>query len=133
MIALGLGSASADTGGKDIVIDGINAYKENGAKAAIETWIKGSALEGSKEALSQANSIRQIEDFYGNYIGYEIVKEHAISDRSSMFLFVINLEKGPIFGRFQTYRKADNQWVASHFNFHTQATATWPEKSVFGE
>lgn len=127
------GTALSDTNGKNLIVSGINAYKDNGAKAAIEAWIKGSSLEGSKEALSQANVLRQIEDFYGNYLGFEIIKEHKISERTYMFLFLIYLENGPIFGRFQTYQSSDEQWIATHFQFHTQSPAIWPDHYVYGK
>ena len=55
------------------VKQGLEAYSAGGAKAAIETWIKGSGLEGSKAAVAQANVMRQVEDFYGKYEGYDIV------------------------------------------------------------
>ena len=37
---------------EEIVEKGLSAYKEEGAKAAIVEWIKGSGLENSKRALS---------------------------------------------------------------------------------
>ncbi|MCG7996973.1 MAG: hypothetical protein JAZ06_16325 [Candidatus Thiodiazotropha taylori] len=116
-----------------IVTRGLEAYSKGGPSAAVKSWIKGSGLEGSKEALSQANVLRQVEDFYGSYEGYEILNNHKISNRTNMVLFVINFTKGPMFGRFQSYRTESGEWVATEFKFHTEATLVFPSKFVFGE
>ncbi|MBW1982435.1 MAG: hypothetical protein JRJ12_14565 [Deltaproteobacteria bacterium] len=115
-----------------IVKRGIEAYAKGGAKAAIETWIKGSGLEGSKEALSQANILKQIEDYYGEFEGYEIVKVHQISERVHMVIFIIDYMKGPLFARFQAYRTRSGQWVATEFKFHTEAASILPKSVVYG-
>jgi hypothetical protein len=116
-----------------IVKRGLEAYAKGGAKAAIESWIKGSGLEGSKEALSQANVLRQVEDYYGEYEGYDIVKDHKISERVHMVIFTMNYKKGPLFGRFQSYRSNSGQWVATEFKFHTEAAVILPNSVVYGE
>ena len=38
-----------------LIEQGFAMYAKEGPKAAIENWTRGSALEASKEALSQAN------------------------------------------------------------------------------
>ncbi len=43
-----------------IIVLGLETYKTSGPEEAVRTWIKGSALDGSKDALSQANLLRQI-------------------------------------------------------------------------
>jgi hypothetical protein len=45
-----------------IVIGGLEAYKSKGPEEAVKAWIKGSGIDGSKDALAQANTLRQIED-----------------------------------------------------------------------
>src|ERR1035438_5230640 len=44
-----------------IVVLGLEAYKSSGPEEAVRAWIKGSAIDGSKDALSQANLLRQIQ------------------------------------------------------------------------
>ena len=116
-----------------VVKQGLEAYSAGGAKAAIETWIKGSGLEGSKAAVAQANVMRQVEDFYGKYEGYDIVDDHKISERVHMVMFIINYNKGPLFARFQAYRAASGRWVATDFKFHTEAAEIWPAGFIFGK
>ena len=116
---------------EEIVEKGLSAYKEEGAKAAIVEWIKGSGLENSKRALSQSNHLAQIEDYYGPYFGSEIIEVNAVSERSKMILFVINYENGIAYGRFQAYQSKEKGWVATEFTFHTEAALVWPADKVF--
>jgi hypothetical protein len=105
---------------------------KEGPKAAIEAWTKGSAIEGSKEALSQANQFRQIQDFYGNYIGYNIVKTKEHSSSSSVYFVEIKYKKGNLFSTFYTYKKADGKVVLTTFNINTHAEKIWPS-SIFAD
>ena len=114
-----------------VLKNGFDSYQKEGAKAAIEAWTKGSGVEGSREALSQANNFKQIEDFYGKYIGYELVEQNSISERSSVCLIDIFFEKGNVFSKFFLYKKPDGQIVVTTFNFHTNAEAIWPKCSIF--
>ncbi|MES9969027.1 MAG: hypothetical protein ABW092_03275 [Candidatus Thiodiazotropha sp.] len=116
-----------------IVKRGLDAYAKEGARAAIQSWIKDSGLEGSKEALAQANMLRQIEDYYGEYTGYDIVMENKITERVHTIVFVMNYDKGPLFGRFQSYRSNSGKWVATEFKFDTEAVMILPKSIVFGE
>jgi len=116
-----------------IVISGLTAYKKGGALPAIKAWVKGSGLENSKSALTQANTLRQIEDYYGSYQSYEIINIHKISKRSKMVLFVMNYEKGIAFSKFQAYKSNNDGWIATEFKFHTQAAVIWPRVRVYGD
>lgn len=111
---------------------GFDKYATDGPRAAIESWSKGSTLDGSKEVLSQANKFKQIEDFYGKYVGYELVRNSQISESTSACLVNIKYEKGNLFSAFYLYRKPDGQQVVTTFNFHTVATEIWPESVIFG-
>ncbi|MEW8459677.1 MAG: hypothetical protein AB2653_05155 [Candidatus Thiodiazotropha endolucinida] len=130
---LSFSSYAQDNDATSIVMRGLEAYSKGGATAAVKSWIKDSGLEGSKEALSQANVLRQVEDSYGRYEGYEIIKDQEISDRVHMIIFAMNFNKGPMFGRFQSYRTKSGVWVATEFKFHTEAALVLPSNTVFGE
>ena len=103
-----------------IIAAGMRAYKDKGPEEAVKAWIKGSAIDGSKEALSQANNLRQIQDFYGAYQGYEVVSTRDISPRVRMIGLVINFEKGPFFGKFIVYQ-TDQGWILTSFVFNTSS------------
>jgi hypothetical protein len=61
-----------------IIISGLDAYKDKGPGEAVRVWIKDSAIDGSKEALTQANNLRQIQDYYGAYRTYEVISTRNI-------------------------------------------------------
>lgn len=115
-----------------VLENGFAKYAEAGPKEAIAVWTKNGALEGSKEALSQANNFIKIEDFYGKYIGYEFVKSNQISKSTSVYLINIKYEKGNLFSTFYCYTLQNGQTVMNTFNFHTNATAVWPASVIYG-
>ncbi len=108
-----------------IVVSGLNEYKSKGPEAAVKAWIKGSAVETSVEALSQANTFRQMETMFGAYIGYELIKMKEISKTSKMVFLSLNYEKGPLFAKFLSYRRGD-KWLMSSFTFNTQPEVILP-------
>jgi hypothetical protein len=108
-----------------IVQTGLDAYKANGADAAIKAWLKGSALEGEKQATSQAASFKQIENYYASYKSWEIVQVKDISKSTKIVYLVMNFQRGPVFASFVCY-KADPDWVLPTFNFNTKPEAVFP-------
>jgi hypothetical protein len=108
-----------------IITSGLAAYKSEGAQAAIKAWLKGSPLEASKEALSQANMLNQIHDFYGPYKSYEVIQVHTISASSKMVYLTIDCEQGAIFGKFLTFKRGD-VWTVPSFKFNTEPDKILP-------
>lgn len=120
-------SAPAEMTARAFVENGMKAYKQGTAADAIRAWIKGSALEGNPQALTQANSLRQIEDFYGKPIGMDVVKEYEAGPRVRVLYLTFNYEKGAAFAKFQLYQAPNGEWVATQFLFHTDATQIFPQ------
>jgi hypothetical protein len=100
------------------VIDGLTAYKNKGPEEAVRVWIKGSPLDGSKDALSQANSLHQVQDFYGSYLSFELVNVRILAPSVKIVYIVLDYEKGPLFGRFVVYH-SDHGWILTSFDFNT--------------
>ena len=121
----------ADVHLPSIVLDGLTAYQAAGPDAAIKSWLKGSAVETSPEAQSQANVFRQVESMYGKYIGYDTVKVKELTKTSSLAFITINYERGPLFAMFVCYRGSE-KWIISSFNFHTKPEQVMPP-SMFSE
>jgi hypothetical protein len=111
---------------------GLAAYVKEDAAAAVRGWLQSSALEGNPQAMTQANSLRQVEDFYGKAESFQIVGDHGITERSRMVYFVINFAKGPAYGRMQVFRLASGQWVSTEFKFHTEAAQVFPAHIALG-
>jgi len=117
--------APAPATATDVVLSGLTAYQEKGAAEAITAWLKGSAMEGSKEALSQASQFERIETFYGKLTGWEVLREQPIAATSTLLFVSMNYEKGPIFARFHLYRGAAG-WMIANFDFNTKPEAVMP-------
>ena len=118
---------------KALAEQGMVAYIKGGASDAVAAWLKGSALEGNTQSTSQANSLRQIEDFYGKPQSYEIVAMHNISSKVVMLVAVMHFQIGPLFIRMQIYQLASGAWVSTEFKFHTEAASILPPEMVFGQ
>ena len=132
LLAAAMGTASAQAiSPKQLFETGASAYIKGGAASAIEAWIKGSALEGNTQATSQANSLRQIEDFYGKPEGYEVVLESKVSERSAVVLAIINYHKGPLFFRLSAYRLANGNWITAEFKINTEVNFLFPDSAVY--
>lgn len=107
------------------VISGLNSYKAKGPEEAVKSWIANSPIDGSTAALTQANNLRQIQDFYGTYESYELVTSRAISPSTQVIYLVLRYEKGPLFARFVTYKSAKG-WILTSFDFNTKQEAVFP-------
>ncbi len=114
----------------DSIIQGMTVYQDLGAEAAIKAWLSGSPMEGDKDALAQADILKQIEGFYGKFTGYESIKEVDITSTSRLQYIQINYEKGPLFTYFLTYKKGE-EWVIVNFKFHTEPGTIFPAEVVF--
>jgi hypothetical protein len=108
-----------------IITSGLKAYKDKGPEEAVRTWIKGSAIDGSKDALSQANTLRQVQDYYGAYQAFEIISARDLTARIREVYLVIDYEKGPLFAKFVVF-KTDTEWILAYFNFNTKSEAILP-------
>ncbi|MBZ5648073.1 MAG: hypothetical protein LAN37_12705 [Acidobacteriia bacterium] len=123
-----LRAASPETGADElpkIILSGIAAYKAEGPEAAVKAWIKGSPIEGSKEVLSQANVLRQIQDFYGPFKGFQLIRSKNLSSNTRVIYLNINFEKGPVFAKFLVYR-AEQDWILTSFLLNTNPDLILP-------
>ncbi|HXZ13309.1 MAG TPA: hypothetical protein VEG64_13050 [Candidatus Sulfotelmatobacter sp.] len=98
---------------------GMEAYKAEGADAAVKAWIKGSPIDGSKDALSQANVLRQVQDYYGAYKAFEVIRSTNLSTNIRLTYVSINFDKGPLFAKFLSYR-SEQGWILTNFAFNTK-------------
>lgn len=108
-----------------IIVSGLEAYKDKGPEDAVRAWIKGSAIDGSKDALTQANNLRQIQDYYGAYRAYEVISTRDITPRTRVVYLVLDFDKGPLFAKFVVYRP-DQEWILVNFNFNTKEEVILP-------
>lgn len=82
-------------------------------------------MEGSKDALAQANNLRQVEEFYGKYVDFHPIRRYAITSTSQICYLVMDYERGPLFAVFLVYKQKD-RWSLVTFKFHTDCGQVWP-------
>ncbi|MGB9409297.1 MAG: hypothetical protein WCA89_17310 [Terracidiphilus sp.] len=111
-----------------VIVYCLDAYRDKGPDDAVRAWIKGSPIDGSKEALSQSNNLRQVQDYYGAYRTFEVIGSRDLSPRTRIFYLVLDYEKGPLFARFVVYR-SDEGWILTSFNFNTKEEAILPAEA----
>jgi hypothetical protein len=108
-----------------VVVSGLDGYKAKGAEEAVRLWVKDSPLEGSKDAESQVTSLRQIEQLYGAYQWFEVVRIREVSPRTLVVYLIIDYERGPLFARFTVYR-SNHRWIMTYFDFNTREDGVFP-------
>jgi hypothetical protein len=108
-----------------ILLSGFEAYKVQGPDAALKAWIKGSAIDGSREALSQANNLRQIQDFYGPYKGFHVIQTRNLTPSTRVVYLTVDFDKGPLFAKFTLYQ-AESGWIVVNFIFNTKEEVILP-------
>jgi len=108
-----------------IILSGLQAYKDKGPDDAVKAWIKDSPLDGNKDALTQANNLRQVQDYYGSYRGYEVIGSKDLTAKIRIVYMVLDYDKGPLFAKFVIYR-ADLGWILTNFLFNTKEDAVLP-------
>jgi hypothetical protein len=107
------------------MLSGLEAYKADGPDAAIKAWVKGGPLEGSKDALSQANVLRQIQDYYGTYKAFDLIRSRNLSPTTRVIYLTLDYEKGPLFAKFVIYR-TEQSWILTSFTFNTKEEMVLP-------
>jgi hypothetical protein len=108
-----------------LIQSGFDIYKLEGPDDAVKAWLKGSLLEEDKQALSQANALRQAQGFFGAYRSYDVVHETDISPSVHILYLAINYEKGPLFAKFNIFR-TDHGWILSSFEFNLLSEKLFP-------
>jgi hypothetical protein len=108
-----------------VVVSGLDGYKAKGAEEAVRLWVKDSPLEGSKDAETQVSALRQIEELYGAYQWFEVVRIREITPRTMVIYLELDYERGPLFTRFTIYR-SNHRWIMSYFDFNTREENIFP-------
>ncbi len=108
-----------------VVLAGLEAYKAKGPEEAVKTWLKGSPIETSRDALNQSTNLLQIQDYYGAYLGFELLPTRVISAKTKVIYMVLDYDKGPFFANFMVSH-AQQAWIMTSFIFNTQEEAVFP-------
>ncbi|MGH9587535.1 MAG: hypothetical protein ACRD3F_11325 [Acidobacteriaceae bacterium] len=109
----------------DVVLAGLQAYKNGGAQAAVQAWIKGGPLDGSADASSDVRALDQIQQAYGGYRSCDVIHAGDLTRRIRVIYLAMYFERGPLFAKFVVYRTGAT-WVLTSFKFNSDADAILP-------
>ncbi|MEN8140418.1 MAG: hypothetical protein ABFR97_04270 [Thermodesulfobacteriota bacterium] len=119
-------SASSSLASEPAIEAGFKAFKEDGVEAAWKSWAKNGPLEGSTELMAQASQFGQIGTYFGKYFSHEYVATKQLGPNNKIVFVIMNLEKGPLFGRFLVFRNSEGKWTLPSFKFNTDPEQIWP-------
>jgi hypothetical protein len=108
-----------------VILSGLQAYKDKGPDEAVRIWIKDGPIDGSEEALSQVNNLRQIQTSYGAYQFFELISAYEIGHRTRIFYMTLDFEKGPLFAKFVVYQ-SNHRWILTSFDFNPKEEMILP-------
>jgi len=114
----------------EIVLSGLNAYRTDGAQAAVNVWMAGSPIERTEQPERQLRNLRRFEELYGAYKEFHPVRTVPISPTCRMVYIQLDYQKGPAFGKMLVF-KTDDGWKIVNFTFNADPEALWVV-SMFG-
>jgi len=109
----------------------LSAYKKEGISGFMTALVHGSPLEGNREMRQQEQVLEKIEAYYGHYQSYDILRVNRLSESTRLIYFLLNYEKGPVFGTLTAFKSGDRETITS-FQFHTKAEKIFPESLLIG-
>ncbi|MBL1259230.1 MAG: hypothetical protein COB33_001715 [Thiotrichaceae bacterium] len=115
-----------------IIIDGLLAYKTDGAGVAVATWLKGSALSSKKTADRLEQQLQKVGRTCGQYRGYETVHVNPFSDSARFVYMQLNYGACPLFGRFVVYNTG-RSWVLTQVNFNANPEKVLPPQLLISD
>lgn len=108
-----------------IVAAGLDAYHSGGPDEAMRAWLRGSPIEGSNDAVTQAHALHAAQELYGNYRGFEPIGIKSFSSGTRTVYLVLDFDKGPLFARFLLYRSGAG-WIVTSLAFNPDPNQVLP-------
>ena len=118
--------AAASSFANTILEAALEDLKVKGSEAFLTTITRGSALEGDKTVLTQSVMLTSVGTYYGRIESWHILASCPITDRVKTTFFVVDYEKGPLFGYAVMYTTATGADVTTKFFFHTDVDKVFP-------
>lgn len=108
------------------LVRGYQAWAEGGPTDAVERWVEGSGLRG--DALIPV--LAGVQEMYGRVIGYEVVREVAVSPSLRRIYVAALHEKAPSFGYFDCYR-VGGRWTIVNIRINSDKEEILPAEAFW--
>lgn len=97
------------------------AYREKGADGFLPALAKGAPLQSDgRSSFSRAGDMfRAVEGSYGTFIGIELIGTMPVSRSTRVVYFVLNYERGPLYGMVDLYRTPTGD-IVTNSNVNTE-------------
>ena len=116
-----------------IVTRGLEAYRASGLSGAVDVWLAGSPVADNATAKAgMLTGLAPIETVFGKMIGWDIVDVIEVSAHVRRVYVVVRLEGGPLYGFFDCYQKASNDWIIPGMLFNAKAQEILPPRYLGG-
>ena len=116
----------------EVVTAGVAAYEKGAAEAAVNAWLRGSAIEHDpKQRDALINGLKNIQRSYGGWIGWELIRVVKFSPSCWRVYGVIKYERGPAYVLFDCYKTTD--WILNDFEVNVAADKLLPAALLAGQ
>jgi hypothetical protein len=95
----------------NVIRSGFSEYKTFGSKKAVKAWMKNGPNEINYESLPVINDLQYVDNLYGNYKNYEIIKTVKLSNSTTVLYISINYDLGALFSKFIIYNIGGEELV----------------------
>ncbi len=107
--------------------EAVEVYKKEGGKAFMKRILKNGPLENDTRSLSQAQSLGQIEDFFGPIESASILSTKELGNKSCYIIGILEYRNGPAFAVANYYSGARGVGATSMF-FQTEPEQILPKQ-----
>jgi hypothetical protein len=101
------------------------AYKSEGGEAFIKRLFKDGPLEEDKRALSQVQSLTQIEQFFGTFQTSSVISTKPLGAKTCYLVGILEYSNGPAFTAVTYYQASKGVTTTSMF-FRSEPEALFP-------
>ena len=109
----------------------LSIYKKGGTEGFINALVSGGPLEGNQDMHTQVLVLEKMEKYYGAYQSLQILHVNRLSGSTRLIYFLMNYQKGPVFGKLTAYKNGGLETITS-FQFHTKPETIFPEALLIG-
>lgn len=108
-------------------LEAVAAYKSTDGAAFMKRLVKNGPLANDQRALSQAQSLVQIEQFFGKFDGASVLSTKQVGSRTCYLVGVLEYVNGPAFAVATYYKNPKGAAVTSVF-FQTEPEQILPKQ-----
>ncbi len=122
-----------------VIGEGMQAYKEGDADAALETWVGKGPFENTllnttlrrEYFFEQRTALHKIEALYGPFKTHHVIFVQRPSATTRFVYAVMDFEAGPAFAKFVAFH-GEEGWYVVRFKFDVDAETVWPPSLLEG-